>query len=113
MRDYTVKLDDAQLGCICVGSIKPEYNFTFGNDKMPQVGKLDFNGDKMEFTGDADEAAKVFLTLVDQCFQQRLKDEYNKGLERAACIAQSISEANQDTVPFIANAIRKEISNEH
>jgi hypothetical protein len=65
----------------------PNYTFIFGNVTKPEIGKMDFSGDRMVFTGDADEAAKLFLTMVDHYFQQRLKDEYNlgfkDGMERA------------------------------
>lgn len=31
-----------------------------GNDSLYEVGKLDFNGDEVTFSGNADESAKVF-----------------------------------------------------
>jgi hypothetical protein len=76
------------------------------------VGHLDFNGDTMVFTGDADGSAKVFLTLVDFYFQQRLKNEYNKGIERAAVLVESASNCDEYlTFEDLAESIRMEMLN--
>lgn len=55
-----------------------DYNITFSNDKG-FVGKLDFNGPEMIFTGDAEESAKVFMDWLAKAFTGRLK------VEREAC----------------------------
>jgi len=98
---YTVKLDDLMIK----GTVTPNHTFTFNNTNGA-VGHLNFNGDTMVFTGDADESAKVFLTLVDFYFQQRLKGEYKRGLTRAVdiTIASMFPHAN-----LIANQIRMEM----
>lgn len=52
---------------------KPSYNITFSNDKGV-TGTLDFNGDKMVFTGEAEESAKVFFDWIAQAFAGRLAE---------------------------------------
>jgi len=48
---------------------------TFQNDKNEEIGKLSFddNGD-LHFTGNADEAAKVFFTAVVKLNNKRFDD---------------------------------------
>ena len=58
---------------------KPNHNITFTNAEGHQVGTLDFNGPGLEFEGVANESAIVFMDWVSQVFQQRLKDEYDRG----------------------------------
>jgi hypothetical protein len=58
---------------------KPNHNITFTNADGHQVGTLDFNGPGLEFEGVANESAIVFMDWISRVFQQRLKDEYDKG----------------------------------
>ena len=66
---------------------KPNYNITFhrnengGNGK--EVGKFDFNGPELVFTGDAAESAKVFIDWVARTFHGRLKEEREAGKKEA------------------------------
>lgn len=53
-------------------NIKPDYTMKFSND-TGVVGKLDFNGPVMVFTGDADESAKLFINAVKQWFHGRMQ----------------------------------------
>lgn len=53
---------------------KPNFNITLSND-AGEVGKLDFNGPEMVFTGKAEESAKVFFDWVAKEFSQRLANE--------------------------------------
>ena len=53
-------------------NIKPSYNMIFSND-TGVVGKLDFNGPVLVFTGDADESAKLFINAVKQWFHGRMQ----------------------------------------
>ena len=66
-----------------IESIKPNHNITFHNAEGHQVGSMDFNGPHLTFEGNADESAVAFLSLVAQCFDQRLKDEYQRGYNDA------------------------------
>jgi hypothetical protein len=58
---------------------KPNHNITFTNAEGYEVGTMDFNGPGLSFEGVADESAIVFMDWVSKVFQQRLKDEYDRG----------------------------------
>jgi hypothetical protein len=59
-------------------NIKPNYTMTFSNDKNV-VGKLDFTGPVMVFTGDVDESAKLFVDAVEKWFHGRIEKAYEDG----------------------------------
>lgn len=59
---------------ITLTNAKPDYNMTFSNENG-LVGKLDFNGPKMIFTGDAEESAMIFMDWVATSFVDRLRAE--------------------------------------
>ena len=61
---------------------KPNYNIAFHNNDQ-EIGKLDFNGPALVFTGDAEESAKVFIDWVARSFAGRLEEE--RKTEREAC----------------------------
>ena len=61
---------------------KPNYNISFHNNGK-EIGKLDFNGPALVFTGDAEESAKVFIDWVARSFHGRLEEE--RKAEREAC----------------------------
>ena len=63
-------------------NFKPNYNISFHNTGQ-EIGKLDFNGPKMVFTGDAEESAKVFVDWIARSFYGRLEEE--RKAEREAC----------------------------
>jgi hypothetical protein len=67
---------------LSIGTIKPNYNISFHNNGQ-EIGKLDFNGPEMVFTGDAEESAKVFIDWIARSFAGRLEDE--RKAEREAC----------------------------
>jgi hypothetical protein len=58
---------------------KPNHNITFRNAEGYEVGTMDFNGPGLSFEGVANESAIVFMDWISKVFQQRLKDEYDKG----------------------------------
>jgi hypothetical protein len=66
-------------GQISVFNIKPNYNITFQNNSEggtgKEVGKLDFNGPSLVFTGNAEESAKVFIDWIAMSFAGRLEEE--------------------------------------
>jgi len=62
-----------------IGNLKPNHNITFTNAEGYEVGNMDFNGPGLSFEGVADESAIVFMDWVAKIFQQRLKDEYDRG----------------------------------
>jgi len=53
---------------------KPNYNIAFHNNGQ-EIGKLDFNGPALVFTGDAEESAKVFIDWIARRFHGRLEEE--------------------------------------
>lgn len=60
-------------GQISVFNIKPDYNISFHNNGQ-EIGKLDFNGPALVFTGDAEESAKVFIDWIAGSFHGRLEE---------------------------------------
>jgi hypothetical protein len=70
-------------GQLSVLDLKPNYNISFHNNGQ-EIGKLDFNGPKMVFTGDAEESAKVFIDWIARSFHGRLEEE--RKAEREACL---------------------------
>jgi hypothetical protein len=77
-----IKYSFKPTGQLSVSNFKPNYNISFHNNGQ-EVGKLDFNGPKMVFTGDAEESAKVFIDWVARSFAGRLEEE--RKAEREAC----------------------------
>jgi len=71
------------IGELNTFNIKPDYNLSLHKDAK-QIGKLDFNGPALVFTGDAEESAKVFIDWVAKCFERRLADERAAERERLA-----------------------------
>ena len=63
-------------------NFKPNYNISFHNNSQ-EIGKLDFNGPALVFTGDAEESAKVFIDWIARSFAARLEEE--RKAEREAC----------------------------
>jgi hypothetical protein len=61
--------------------IKPNYNIRFHNADNVEVGVMDFSGGSLSFEGNAEESAIVFMNWINQAFQQRLKEEYDKGFK--------------------------------
>ena len=74
----------------------PPWAIHFNNDAQKEVGKLEFddNGD-LHFSGDADEAAKVFFTAVVKCNNQRFDD--------LSTLAKLGLEVVEDFLPNVAN----------
>jgi hypothetical protein len=68
---------------LAVLDLKPNYNISFHNNGQ-EIGKLDFNGPALVFTGDAEESAKVFIDWIARSFYGRLEEE--RKAEREACL---------------------------
>jgi hypothetical protein len=94
-------------------NFKPDYNIGFHNNGK-EVGKLDFNGSALVFTGEAEESAKVFFDWIAKSFAGRLEEERKAEREACAKVADKISDkygwgysGNEvDTADEIAAAIR-------
>jgi hypothetical protein len=69
-------------GQLAIRDMKPNYNISFHNNGE-EVGKLDFNGSALVFTGEAEESAKVFIGWIARSFAGRLEEE--RKAEREAC----------------------------
>lgn len=54
-------------------ALEPDYNISFTRDGVT-IGKLDFNGDKMKFVGNADESAEILFALVADKFAKAIDD---------------------------------------
>jgi predicted dithiol-disulfide oxidoreductase (DUF899 family) len=80
---------------------KPDYNISFHKDGQ-EIGKLDFNGPEMVFTGDAEESAKVFIDWIARSFAGRLEEE--RKAEREMCA--QLCEDQWQTAHDIQDAIR-------
>jgi hypothetical protein len=80
--DEEIKYSFKPTGQLSVLDLKPNYNISFHNNGQ-EIGKLDFNGPALVFTGDAEESAKVFIDWVARNFAARLEDE--RKAEREAC----------------------------
>ena len=78
-----IKYSFKPTGQLAVSNFKPNHNISFHNNNGQEVGKLDFNGSALVFTGDAEESAKVFIDWVARCFHGRLEEE--RKAEREAC----------------------------
>ena len=60
----------------------PNYNMTFSNADGKEVGQLDFNGDTMKFSGNAEESAQVFFDWIAESFESRLLQERKREYDR-------------------------------
>lgn len=82
-----IKYSIKPTGQLSTFNFKPNYNISFHNNSEggtgKEVGKLDFNGSALVFTGDAEESAKVFIDWVARTFHGRLEEE--RKAEREAC----------------------------
>ena len=80
---------------LSVGTISPNYNISFHNNGK-EVGKLDFNGPAMVFTGEAEESAKVFVDWIAQSFAGRLEEERKAEREALLDLVDAYAKNNTD-----------------
>jgi hypothetical protein len=85
-----IKYSFKPIGQVSVFNIKPSYNISFRNNDGQEIGKLDFNGPALVFTGDAEESAKVLIDWAARSFAARLEDERKS--EREQAIAEPVRE---------------------
>ena len=83
-------------------NIKPSYTITVYNADG-EVGRLDFSGTKLIFTGDAEESANVFINNLALGWSKRLQEEREAEREACAKICDGWMHANGDDC---AEAIR-------
>jgi hypothetical protein len=86
--DAQLKIDTSDWDkVICTDSplslFKPNHIVTFFNKELKEVGKLDFNEDKLKFEGDVEESTQVFIDFLLNAFNQRIEEikeaAYDKG----------------------------------
>lgn len=65
---------------------KPNYNISFHGEGGKEIGKLDFNGPALVFTGNAEESAKVFADYLAKSFYGRIEEAAQAERERCAQI---------------------------
>jgi hypothetical protein len=53
---------------------KTPHNITFHNEENKEVGRLEFGGKGMFFTGNADESAKIFFEYLETMFGNYIKE---------------------------------------
>ena len=70
-------------GQLSTFNFKPTHNIAFHNNGK-EIGKLDFNGPALVFTGDAEESAKVFIDWIARAFAARLEEERKAERDRLA-----------------------------
>ena len=70
-------------GKLLINNFKPSYTITMNHSDGECVGRFDFNGPKLVFTGDAEESAKVFVNYLTMMWEKRLQEE--REAEREAC----------------------------
>lgn len=100
---------------VSFATIKPNYNISFHNNLETGgvgklVGKLDFNGPELVFTGDAAESAKVFVDWVANAFEGRLKEERTKELKACCDLLEGMhaaTDGNHNYYLHAANELRK------
>ena len=88
-------------GKLLINNFKPSYTITMNHSDGECVGRFDFNGPKLVFTGDAEESAKVFVNYLTMIWEKRLQEE--REAEREAC-AKVCEELFQTTPPYMTYA---------
>ena len=83
---------------LAIRDIKPDYNISFHNNGK-EVGKLDFNGPAMVFTGDAEESAKAFFDWIARSFAGRLEEERKAEREEIAQMCDEVDKESQSQWP--------------
>jgi hypothetical protein len=94
-----IKYSFKPTGQLSVSNFKPNYNIAFHNNGQ-EIGKLDFNGPAMVFTGDAEESAKVFIDWVARSFAGRLEEERKAEREACAKVCEAVHTGEYDTPEF-------------
>ena len=94
---------------------KPDYNISFHNNHDTSgagklVGKLDFNGPELVFTGDAAESAQVFIDWIANAFHGRLEQERKSELDACCDLLEGMhaaTDGNHNYYLHAANELRK------
>jgi len=63
--------------------IEPNHTIQFFNKEHKELGKLDFNEDKLKFEGDTYESAQVFIDFLLRIFNQKIEQIKDKAALKA------------------------------
>jgi hypothetical protein len=77
-------------------AMKQDYNITFHQYGHGEIGRLDFNGPELVFTGNASESAKVFFDWIAKSFAGRLEEERNALRGELNAKSRELEEARKD-----------------
>lgn len=82
----TIEIQDPDYVGYSITPIKPNHSISFHSTQdngfiAQEIGRLDFNGPCLVFEGNAEESALVFIDYVAKHFEERLKQEYQRGYE--------------------------------
>jgi hypothetical protein len=101
-------------GQLQIAEFKPDYNISFhrvvDGRNGDVVGKLDFNGPELVFTGDADESAQVFIDWIANAFHGRLEQERKSELDACCDLLEGMhaaTDGNHNYYLHAANELRK------
>jgi hypothetical protein len=73
---YTINNTASQtLNAIQLGSLKPNHNIIFHGPGGKEIGRFDFNGDELQFDGQADTSAQVFIEWARRAFNDRVLED--------------------------------------
>jgi hypothetical protein len=93
-------------GKLLINNFKPSYTITMNHSDGEVVGRFDFNGPKLIFTGDAEESAKVFVNYLTMIWDKRLQEEREAEREACAKVAESYEPRCEVCPSGVSNAIR-------
>ena len=93
-----IKYSFKPTGQLSVSNFKPNYNISFHNNGQ-EIGKLDFNGPALVFTGDAEESAKVLVDWIARSFAGRLEEERKAEREEIAQMCDEVDKESQSQWP--------------
>ena len=90
-------------------NLRPSYTFVLRNHDG-EIGKLDFNGPELVFTGDAAESAKVFIDWIAMAFKGRLEEERKSELDACCDLLEGMhvaTDGNHNYYLYAAVELRK------
>jgi hypothetical protein len=102
----TDNLSDIAYPAGTLMGIQPIQNYTINfHNGTEVVGKLNFNGPKMVFTGNADESVDAFVRAFGHWFDGRLKQE--REAERRECViaCEGVEQATESQSWVVANCV--------
>ncbi len=72
--------DDTNPSFVNNFNIEPNYTLVFNGPDYKELGKFDFNGDKLKFEGEVEPSAEVFIKFLLNSFNKRVDEIVEKKL---------------------------------